>query len=117
MILFIVFLTCYLCNRCTPDQPIAAVSVEYHKTVTPSDDDGQDGQDSRGGVEEDAQKDSASDTHHEQGREVKLSPQGSRSGAKATLTPLPTKGAPKTSEETKTEKQKKKRVKSKQGKG
>ena len=112
MILFIVFLTCYLCNRGTPDQPIAAVSVEYHKTGTPSDDDGQD---SRGGVELDAQERSASDTH--QGRDV-LSSQGSRSGAKATLTPLPTEGAPKTSEETKTEKQEKKqRVKSKQGKG
>jgi len=86
VILFIVFLTYYLkvCNSGT-NQPVADVRVEYQKT----DDD------SGGGDESGAQE----------GSDV-LSPQGSRSGAKATLPPLKT--VPEAEEETRTEESKKK---------
>ena len=72
-------------------------------------------QKSRGGDELGAQEGSAPSTH--EGRDV-ISPQGSQSGAKATLPPLKAKTAPETSEETRTEEQEtKQRAKSKQGKG
>ena len=99
-----VFLISFFCNRCNQDQPIASVMVEYRKT----DDD------SVGGDESGAQGGS---TPSAQGHDV-LSPQGSRSGAKATLPPLKAKTAPEASEETRTEEQEKKqREKSKEGKG
>ena len=97
MILFFVFLKCCYLKVCicgTHDQHVAAVKVEYRKTRD----------DSGGGEELGAQEGSASSTHV-QGGDV-LSPQGSRSGAKATLPPLKT--APDASEETRTEEQKKK---------
>ena len=96
MILFFVFLKCHLkvCICGTHDQNVAAVKVEYRKTRD----------DSGGGEELGAQEGSASSTHV-QGQDV-LSPQGSRSGAKATLPPLKT--APDASEETRTEEQKEK---------
>lgn len=104
MILFIVVLISLLYNRWTQEQPIATVKVEYQRT----DDD------SGGGDESGAQGGSAPSA---QGRD-ELSPQGSRSGAKATLPPLKAKAAPEASEETRAEEQEKKqREKSKQGKG
>ena len=112
LILFIVFLTCYLCNSGTDDQPSAAVTVEYRKSGTELDDDVQN---SEGGDELGAQGGSAPSTH--QGHDA-FSPQGSRSGAKATLPPMKAKTAPETSEETRTKEQEtKQRTKSKQGKG
>ncbi|XP_020605767.1 CD63 antigen-like isoform X2 [Orbicella faveolata] len=97
VILFIFFLTCYLkvCNSGTHNQPVAAVTVGYQKT-----DDMSGGDDESG-----AQEGSAPSTRE---HDV-LSPQGSRSGAKATLPPLKT--APETSEETRTEEHKKKKRK------
>ena len=104
VILLIVFLISLLSNRCTQDQPIAAVTVEYQK----ADDD------SGGGDESGAP---AGSTPSTQGHDV-LSSLSCRSGAKATLPPLKAKKAPEASEETRTEKQEtKQREKSKQGKG
>ena len=104
MILLIVILISLLSNRCTQDQAIADVKVEYQK----ADDD------SGGGDESGAQ---AGSTPSTQGHDV-LSPQGGRAGAKATLPPLKAKTAPESLEETRTEKQETKQgEKSNQGKG